>query len=111
MESARKLLFEEEEAFNIKKKKYEEEKALQQKAAARRIAPGFLDSDTRILQPQQTYKYLLSDDTEDTSGTESPTLHSLRPTVNSPPKETVTSSPLENNPEKVNIASKHSCSY
>lgn len=55
VEAARKLGFETEEAFALKKKQYEEEKANKRKAAARKIAPGFLDTDTRILKPEQTY--------------------------------------------------------
>ncbi|KAI9473516.1 MAG: hypothetical protein EXX96DRAFT_487742 [Benjaminiella poitrasii] len=57
VEAARKQAFEAEEAFNLRKKRYEEEKINKQKIAARKIAPGFLDTDTRILQPQQTYVY------------------------------------------------------
>lgn len=48
-------MYDEEELFNLKKRQYEEERAQQQKAAARKIAPGFLDTDTRILQPQPTF--------------------------------------------------------
>ncbi|GAN06909.1 hypothetical protein MAM1_0141d06399 [Mucor ambiguus] len=57
VESARKKAFEAEEAFKLQKQQYEQEKLNKQKVAARKIAPGFLDTDTRILQPQQTYVY------------------------------------------------------
>lgn len=49
------MTFESEEAFKLLKKQYEEEKLNKRKAAARKIAPGFLDTDTRILKPEQTY--------------------------------------------------------
>ncbi len=39
----------------MKKKQYEEERLNKKKLAARKIAPGFLDTDTRILKPEQTY--------------------------------------------------------
>ncbi|EPB84033.1 hypothetical protein HMPREF1544_09232 [Mucor circinelloides 1006PhL] len=57
VEAARKKTFEAEEAFKLQKQQYEQEKLNKQKVAARKIAPGFLDTDTRILQPQQTYVY------------------------------------------------------
>ncbi|KAI8377813.1 uncharacterized protein BYT42DRAFT_571789 [Radiomyces spectabilis] len=53
--SARQLQLQAEEAFAKRKKAYEEEKLKKQKVAARKIAPGFLDTDTRILTPQQLY--------------------------------------------------------
>ncbi|KAI7904775.1 uncharacterized protein BX663DRAFT_503507 [Cokeromyces recurvatus] len=69
VEAARKKALESEEAFNLQKKQYEEEKMNKQKAAARKIAPGFLDTDTRILQPKQTYvhEYPLLNKSEDNS--------------------------------------------
>jgi hypothetical protein len=89
IESARKILLEENEAFNLKKKNYDDEKILQLKMAARKIAPGFLDTETRILQPQQTYKHLYGGES---SGTESPNNTETSPT---------NSVPLGISPEKV----------
>ncbi|KAI8639682.1 hypothetical protein BD408DRAFT_484626 [Parasitella parasitica] len=57
VEAARKKTFEAEEAFRHQKMQYEQDKLNKQKAAARRIAPGFLDTETRMLQPQPTYVY------------------------------------------------------
>lgn len=80
VETARKRLFEEEEAFNLKKKQYEDEKLQQQKAAARKIAPGFLDTDTRILQPQPTF----STEFPKENGSVSPKQQQQQTYVNSP---------------------------
>lgn len=52
IEAARKLQRAEEERLEQWRKEYEEEKVKRQKLAARKIAPGFLDTDTRILQPE-----------------------------------------------------------
>lgn len=83
VEAARKLDFETEEAFALKKKQYEEEKANKRKAAARKIAPGFLDTDTRILKPEQTYALEFPtpavEETEPNSTHTSP--HMLQPSV------------------------------
>lgn len=81
VEAARKQTFEAEEAFNLLKKQYQEEKLNQRKAAARKIAPGFLDTDTRILKPEQTYVQefpmppMMSTEEENTSP------HTLQPNV------------------------------
>lgn len=48
---------EEKETLRAKRAQYEQEKINQQKLAARRIAPGFLDTDTRILKPEQKYNH------------------------------------------------------
>lgn len=83
MEAARKLSFETEEAFELKKKQYEEEKVNKRKAAARKIAPGFLDTDTRILKPEQTYALdfpVPSEEEESNSTHTSPKM--LQPSVN-----------------------------
>lgn len=98
MEAARKETFEAEEAFKLQKKQYEEERINKQKLAARKIAPGFLDTDTRILQPQQTYVNEQNEDilAEETTGTSPKTL--LQPT-NGNGNETVV--PMEIGSEKV----------
>ncbi|CEI93661.1 hypothetical protein RMCBS344292_07892 [Rhizopus microsporus] len=57
IEASRKNALEEEEALRAKRAQYEQEKINQQKLAARRIAPGFLDTDTRILKPEQKYNH------------------------------------------------------
>ncbi|KAL0089262.1 hypothetical protein J3Q64DRAFT_1808580 [Phycomyces blakesleeanus] len=44
-----------EEELARKREAYEQEKINKQKIAARKIAPGFLDTDTRILHPKQIY--------------------------------------------------------
>ncbi|KAG0166303.1 hypothetical protein DFQ30_007338 [Apophysomyces sp. BC1015] len=44
-----------DEEFSNRKKEFEEEKIKKQKVAARKIAPGFLDTDTRILKPEPLY--------------------------------------------------------
>ncbi|KAI9267431.1 hypothetical protein BY458DRAFT_511760 [Sporodiniella umbellata] len=54
-ETSRKKSAEEEENLKAKMAQYEEEKIKQQKVAARKIAPGFLDTDTRILKPEQKH--------------------------------------------------------
>ncbi|OBZ90521.1 hypothetical protein A0J61_01421 [Choanephora cucurbitarum] len=90
IEIARKRTHEAEEALEIKKKQYEEERINKQKLAARKIAPGFLDTDTRILQPQQTYVY-------DQPTTHSPDSEESRPIVSPkmpyPSLNGITSSP------------------
>jgi hypothetical protein len=98
VEAARKESFEAEEAFMLQKKQYEEDRVNKQKLAARKIAPGFLDTDTRILQPQQTYVYEQNEDIpiEESSSTSPKTL--LQPT-NGNGTETVV--PLEIGTEKV----------
>ncbi|RCH79992.1 hypothetical protein CU097_001845, partial [Rhizopus azygosporus] len=55
IEASRKNALEEKETLRAKRAQYEQEKINQQKLAARRIAPGFLDTDTRILKPEQKY--------------------------------------------------------
>ncbi|KAG0739842.1 hypothetical protein G6F57_009491 [Rhizopus arrhizus] len=55
VEVSRKKTLEEEEALKVKKSQYEEELTNKRKVAARKIAPGFLDTDTRILKPEQRY--------------------------------------------------------
>ncbi|KAI8378107.1 hypothetical protein EDC96DRAFT_551111 [Choanephora cucurbitarum] len=90
IEIARKRAHEAEEALEIKRKQYEEERINKQKLAARKIAPGFLDTDTRILQPQQTYVY-------DQPTTHSPDSEDSRPIVSPkmpyPSLNGITSSP------------------
>ncbi|CAO3677832.1 unnamed protein product [Rhizopus stolonifer] len=54
-EAFRKRSIEEEELLRAKRIQYEEEKSNERKVAARKIAPGFLDTDTRILTPEQKY--------------------------------------------------------
>ncbi|KAF7726147.1 hypothetical protein EC973_009039 [Apophysomyces ossiformis] len=44
-----------DDEFARRKKEFEEEKIKKQKVAARKIAPGFLDTDTRILKPEPLY--------------------------------------------------------
>lgn len=100
VEAARKETFEAEEAFKLQKKQYEEERANKQKLAARKIAPGFLDTDTRILHPQQTYVYEQNEEipTEDMHTTSPKTL--LQP-ANGNSTETVV--PMEIGIEKVPV--------
>lgn len=85
VEAARKQTFEAEEAFILLKKQYQEEKLNQRKAAARKIAPGFLDTDTRILKPEQTYvqEFPVPSEEETTSANTSP--HTLQPYINNTP--------------------------
>ncbi|KAG1452351.1 hypothetical protein G6F46_009180 [Rhizopus delemar] len=57
--ASRKKSQEEEEAIRIKRNRYEQEKLNERKVAARRIAPGFLDTDTRILKPEQKHNHIM----------------------------------------------------
>ncbi|CEP08573.1 hypothetical protein [Parasitella parasitica] len=105
VEAARKKTFEEEEAFKHQKMQYEQEKLNKQKAAARRIAPGFLDTETRMLQPQPTYIYEQSTtgNSEESphggdSHSESPSPRMLQPGLNDNDTKIVV--PLEIGPEK-----------
>jgi hypothetical protein len=41
--------------LHLLRRKYEDERINKQKLAARKIAPGFLDTDTRMLKPEQKY--------------------------------------------------------
>lgn len=87
VEAARKQTFEAEEAFKLLKKQYQEEKLNQRKAAARKIAPGFLDTDTRILKPEQTYvqefpMHPNNTSTEDEAASSNTSPHTLQPYVN-----------------------------
>ncbi|KAI8387448.1 hypothetical protein BD560DRAFT_486300 [Blakeslea trispora] len=98
IEIARNRAHEAEEALEIKKKQYEEERINKQKLAARKIAPGFLDTDTRILQPQQTYVYdqptTHSPDGEESRPVVSPKMSfpSLNGNTSSPPQKHMVSS-------------------
>lgn len=77
-----------------------------QKVAARKIAPGFLDTDTRILQPQQTYGYehpITGNSEESISGenshSESTSPQMLQPALNGNNEQKIVM-PLEIGPEK-----------
>lgn len=53
--AAREAQQKESERLDALRKAYQEEKIRKQKLAARKIAPGFLDTDTRILKPEQLH--------------------------------------------------------
>ncbi|KAI8891112.1 hypothetical protein K501DRAFT_319235 [Backusella circina FSU 941] len=55
VETSRNKSHQEQEKLHLLRRKYEDERINKQKLAARKIAPGFLDTDTRILKPEQTY--------------------------------------------------------
>lgn len=104
VEAARKKTFDAEEAFKLQKQQYEQEKLNKQKVAARKIAPGFLDTDTRILQPQQTYVYEHPATNEDSQNGEDSHSDSTSPSMLQPAlngyQDTKTMVPMEIGPEK-----------
>lgn len=108
VEAARKKAFEAEEAFKLQKEQYEQEKLNKQKVAARKIAPGFLDTDTRILQPQQTYVYeqhaAASEEGQngEDSHSDSTSPNMLQPALNGHQQQdtTKTAVPMDIGPEK-----------
>ncbi|CAO3692866.1 unnamed protein product [Rhizopus stolonifer] len=55
VEQSRKEIAQEKEELKAKRIRYEQEKDNERKVAARKIAPGFLDTDTRILKPEQRH--------------------------------------------------------
>lgn len=62
MEVAQKQQEQERERLSRLQQKYREERIKQQKLAARKIAPGFLDTETRILKPEPLHQ--LGDESE-----------------------------------------------
>lgn len=62
MEEAQKQQEQERERLSQLQQKYREERIKQQKLAARKIAPGFLDTETRILKPEPLHQ--LGDESE-----------------------------------------------
>ncbi|CDH60755.1 hypothetical protein RO3G_03656 [Lichtheimia corymbifera JMRC:FSU:9682] len=56
MEEAQKQQEQDRERLSQLQQKYREERIKQQKLAARKIAPGFLDTETRILKPEPLHQ-------------------------------------------------------
>ncbi|KAI9303863.1 hypothetical protein BJ944DRAFT_241069 [Cunninghamella echinulata] len=65
--TSREKMQQHEKSLNERTEKYQAEKLQQQKAEARKIAPGFLDTETRILHPQPYYSNKTFHDENDTN--------------------------------------------
>ncbi|GAA5800441.1 hypothetical protein HPULCUR_005871 [Helicostylum pulchrum] len=99
VEAARKQTFESEEAFQQLKNQYQQDRLNKQKAAARKIAPGFLDTDTRILKPEQTYAQEFAMPAEEEYGSNNTSPQMLQPSASSTTQDKV--QVVEASPDKV----------
>ncbi|KAI8989298.1 hypothetical protein BDB01DRAFT_532929 [Pilobolus umbonatus] len=101
VETGRKQIAEMENQFNAMKQQYEEDKIKKKRVAARKIAPGFLDTDTRILRPEPTYSTELNITSEESEEEDKPEIDSpriLQPSVSN--QHTSKSIPIEIEPER-----------